>query len=555
MAAEPPRPPPLPALSGRSPRGAIRPGFPPEPAPEEVERLAGYLADESRLRGNADLVAFPESEAEVAALVREAGRRGAGVTVSAGRTGVVGGAVPLGGWVLSVERLDRVHGFTWHQQAREFRLRVGAGLPLDRLQRAIRAGRFPFAEPPDLSTRALLEEFRPVSTRWAFPPDPTETTARLGGMVASNASGARTFAFGPTRAHVRGLTVVLADGIVLDLPRGTSMGWTGQGWTLRRPDGSTVTIPAPVYGLPPTKHAAGYFTAPGGTGPVDPVDLFIGSEGTLGVITEVEIALRPLDGQEAEVVALFPGVGEACRYVDLMRAHREEPGFAVEALEYMDAASLGLLQGAVLPGEVSNRLPGGTTVAVFTGLRLKKGVADPLDAVARLIDEAGGSAGDSLAGVGGVDIARLKRIRHALPETINALVARVRERHPGITKLATDMAVPDRHLSEVMALYDADLRAAGLPHYIFGHIGNNHLHVNIVPRDPDDYGRGRDLYAGFARRVVAMAGSVSAEHGIGKLKKYLMPAQFGPDALESMKRLRRALDPDLRLGCGTLFDL
>ncbi|RCK78102.1 MAG: Glycolate dehydrogenase [Candidatus Ozemobacter sibiricus] len=568
---------------GRPATGSVRAGFEGWADPAAVGAYPGYLTDESRLQGRADLVAFPESEAEVVQLLQEAARADATVTVSAGRTGVVGGAVPPGGWVLSVERLDRVDRFTWDQASGEFRLRVGAGVPLAVLRRAIRSGRFPFAAPPDSVTCALLEEFRAQSTRWVFPPDPTEATAQIGGMAASNASGARTFAFGPTRAWVRGLTVVLADGLVLDLARGEHRRGPGQAWQISRAVGAgapvdagpspILTVPAPTWRIPAIKHAAGYFAAPGGA-PTDLLDLFIGSEGTLGVITAVEIALRRVEGLPVEVVAFFPHRRAACRFVHLMRAHRDDPAFVVEALEYLCADSLALLQAHVEPtlrrGSRTACRPAAPsispnhgvdgsfgvdqTVAVFVGLRLRREVAPGLAAVDRLIAEAGGLVEASLAAVGPVDQARLEHLRHALPETVNRLIASLREVHPGITKLGTDMAVPDEHLEAVMDLYAARLREAGLRHVMFGHIGNNHLHVNIIPRTPAEYDRGRALYLEFAREIVALGGSVSAEHGIGKLKKYLLPAQFDAQTLAAMRGLKRALDPAGRLGPGTLFE-
>ena len=536
-------------VQGRNPSGRVRPGFRLDIDPALVERFQGYLTDESRMKGSADLVAFPESEAEVAQTLGEASRLGAKVTVSAGRTGVVGGAVPLGGWGLSVEGMNQVSDFSWDQESGEFRLKVGPGLPLDKIQRAIRSAHFPFSQPPDSRTEALLEEFRGQSTRWIFAPDPTETTAQIGGMVASNASGARTFAFGSTRDHVRGLTIVLSDRTVLNLTRSACHNDNGR-ISIQRPDGSVIMVPQPSYRIPRTKHAAGYFTAP----KLDPIDLFIGSEGTLGVITEIEIALCRIDGQEAEVIAFFPDFLSGCRYVSAIRSHRESAGFDIESIEYLCADSLALLGKSMPAHGISNRFPEDGSVAVFTGIRIKEDVAEALSTVGRFISESGGNFDESLAAYGPVDLARIKHARHAIPESINAMVAKIKEVHPKITKLGTDMSVPDEFLTEVMQMYSRYLSEANLRFFIFGHIGNNHLHVNIIPRNPAEYDRGRSIYLDFARNVVGMGGSVSAEHGIGKLKKYLLETQFSGKALDEMKRVKRAMDPSLMLGYGTLFE-
>jgi D-lactate dehydrogenase (cytochrome) len=148
---------------------------------------------------------------------------------------------------------------------------------------------------------------------------------------------------------------------------------------------------------------------------------------------------------------------------------------------------------------------------------------------------------------------KMKQFRHAVPEQVNALIAERKRQHPGLTKLGTDLSVPDGRLKDVMALYRRDLQAAGLEHVIFGHIGNNHVHVNILPRDMRDYAAGKDLYRQWAQQVVAWGGSVSAEHGIGRLKKDLLAVMYGPEGIAAMRRLKALFDPANRLNPGRLF--
>ena len=140
------------------------------------------------------------------------------------------------------------------------------------------------------------------------------------------------------------------------------------------------------------------------------------------------------------------------------------------------------------------------------------------------------AGGDEAAGLAGIDDQALRDIRafrHAVPERINATIARRREQHPALHKLATDMAVEDQDLRWVYDLYEARLTAAGLDHAIFGHAGNNHFHVNILPRDDAELQRAKAIYAEFAAAIVARGGCVSAEHGIGRIKKHFLPVQYG----------------------------
>ncbi len=137
---------------------------------------------------------------------------------------------------------------------------------------------------------------------------------------------------------------------------------------------------------------------------------------------------------------------------------------------------------------------------------------------------------------------------------VNSAIDERRKIHPGLVKLGTDMSVPDSRLADVLALYEKDLAASGLEHLIFGHIGANHLHVNILPRHPADYDAGRALYSRWAAQVIAWGGSISAEHGIGKLKRDLFRQMAGDESIRKMRGLKRLFDPDSLLNPGTLFE-
>ena len=116
------------------------------------------------------------------------------------------------------------------------------------------------------------------------------------------------------------------------------------------------------------------------------------------------------------------------------------------------------------------------------------------------------------------------------------------------------MSVPDERLHEVMDLYRTTLAEAGLDSAAWGHIGNNHLHVNVLPRNAQDYAAGKELFVRWARAVTDMGGAVSAEHGVGKLKRDFLTVMYGPEHIAQMAALKRQLDPYCQLGRGNLFD-
>src|SRR5580692_2891077 len=246
-----------------------------------------YLTDASGYRGAAERVFVPESEAEIAEILREATATLTPVTIAGAGTGLTGGRVPHTGWVVSLERLRRLEIHSGYAVC-------GAGVLLR-----------------DLQTAAGPRQF--------YAPDPTENGASVGGSIATNASGSRSFLYGATRRHVRALRVVLVDGTTLDLKRG------------EKPPFDVPVAPAPAT----TKNTAGYYLRPD----IDYMDLFIGSEGTLGVVTEAELSLLPVPQELFTGVLFFESDEQALEAVDVWRGVR-----GLRMLEYLDGASLDLLR-------------------------------------------------------------------------------------------------------------------------------------------------------------------------------------------------------------------
>lgn len=490
--------------------------------------LADYLRDESRRVGRADRIAFPSTEADVLAALAEARAAQLPVTTQGARTGVTGGAVPEGGLILNLAHMDQI------LSAANGEMRVQPGATLA----AIRA-----AVPP----------------RFYFAPDPTEPSASIGGMISCNSSGALSFLHGPTRNHVLGLRVALANGDVVDLRRGRD-----QSAGLRFQLGS-VSGELPPLRRPAVKNAAGYFVDPD----MDLVDLFVGAEGTLGVVTEATLHLLPAPGAVWGLMAFLPSTSAVVGFVNALRqgtgvrgqesGDRKQETAALAALEYFDSNCLAFLRehadelaskGIAVPA-----LPDGSACVYAEWHAPDAAAAEAaLMAAAERLPEFGGDPDACILADNPHDLEKLKLFRHSAPEMVNSAIDERRKIHPGLVKLGTDMSVPDARLADVLALYEKDLAASGLEHLIFGHIGANHLHVNILPRHPADYDAGRALYARWAAQVIAWGGSISAEHGIGKLKRDLFRQMAGDASLAQMRALKKIFDPDNLLNPGTLFE-
>jgi len=224
-------------------------------------------------------------------------------------------------------------------------------------------------------------------------------------------------------------------------------------------------------------------------------------------------------------------------------------------MEYMDSNSLGLLRNLV----EENQLPTGIRLpADKTGTAILSEFAydDPTEAIRLLqapLEKFGSSLETAVSGLEERDRKSLRTLRHAIPEAINKIVARRKSNIPGMHKISTDTAVPNNKLDFLVRQYTERLSASGLEHYMFGHIAENHLHVNIIPRNAEELPKAEKLAEELAREAVGMGGTVSAEHGIGKLKRKLLSIQYDQEAISQMLRTKIALDPNMIMCPGNIF--
>lgn len=439
------------------------------------------LQDASGYRGHADRMLTPTSETEVVEILREAARQSVPVTVAGALTGLTGGAIPSGGTVISTAKLNRLEVLAGYAVA-------GPGVLLKDLQAAAAAsGRF-------------------------YAPDPTEYTASIGGTIATNASGSRSFRYGDTRRHVQGLRVALMDGRVLDVRRGDR-------------------IDFPVHAIPlphTTKHTAGFRLQP----EMDWIDLFVGSEGILGVVTEATLQLLPTPDELLGGVIFFSSDHQALNAIDQWRSVS-----GLRMIEYFDRGAL----------DLAGSRPAAAESALLIEDELRN--ESDLDKWQERIESSGALVDECWFAFTDGDRERFRRFRHSVPERVNDTV-----RRNGFMKLGSDYAVPLDRNREMLAYYRRRLNEEFCGAFvIFGHIGDAHVHVNILPRSQAEFDRAKDVMVEFARHAVALGGTVSAEHGLGKRKAYLLSIQYTEQEIEAMKQVKRRLDPRWLLGRGNLL--
>lgn len=510
-----------------------------------------YLSDESKLTlGAFDWLFFPANEAELCAVVEEMGRRKVKVAVCGARTGLAGGCVPNQGALIALDKFNRINGLHYDSHAEEWRVQAGCAVSLGELNHCLAAKSFPDLErSADEVAQMMLARFKQDAARYFYPPDPTETSASLGGTVATNASGSRTYRYGPTRDWVRGIRVVLANGELLSIPRGKYFASPSGRFVIHDAAGSAREFRVPDYPVPRTKSAAGYFAAPH----MDLIDLFIGSEGTLGIVTAVEVGLLPWKPRIAMILFLE----DDDQAVTLVPRLRQEKRLTLNLLEFYSRYALNMLRDRQRedPSAVDMPpIPADAGAALF--MELPVDPADDevnLETLAAVLDDCDISMENSWAAVEPKDMERFRKFRHMLPETVTGIIAERKKTHPQLHRVSADLAVPDEHLDAMWQVYHSTLERSGLEWLAYGHIGNNHLHVNVLPRDQHELTMAMGHYMDFARTAVGFGGTVSAEHGIGKIKAKFMGVMFDDRQLAQMRAVKTALDPDAMLGPGNIF--
>jgi D-lactate dehydrogenase (cytochrome) len=295
--------------------------------------------------------------------------------------------------------------------------------------------------------------------------------------------------------------------------------------------------------MPITKNAAGYFSRPG----MDLIDLFIGAEGTLGIITEIEIALSPTLGETFDLVAFFPEENQA---VDFMLAAKRAGDKTINFFEFFDDNTLQMLKKSY------PHIPLNVKAAIYIEQETNE-----VEVLAPRLEKFGASLDTCWVGMDDAQKEELVKFRHAVPEHINEIF----KQHHSI-KLATDIAVPTDKFKEMFDYYKSQLQTSNFKINLndqnhkshiffikFGHIGENHLHVNLVPLSERAIPLAKEIILKFIRKAVNLGGTVSAEHGIGKIKHAYLKEMYGQAGIDEMIRVKKIFDPQWILNQENIF--
>jgi len=449
-----------------------------------AEKYQEYLIDESKFSGTADSISFPESEAEISMILKEMKRSDTPITIQGGKTGIVGGAVPLEGHIMNLREMNRMKEFQ-RQDAANGLITVEAGMSLAKLQEVI------------------ARETRKNPLIW--PPSPTEGTASIGGILAAAAKGTGAFHYGDTRQYVQAIRLIDGRGKVQYLDR----------W-----------VQADSYLL----------------------DQILGGEGIYGVITEATLILVPDYEEKWGISFFFKELSQTDSFVQGLLAADEECQNNIIAAEYFDKNTIDQIEARKSNMAKIKEIPDvedGNKHMVYVEIGGSEEEIERTAAILmELAEESDSDAESAWAVSGETEIQKMHAFRHAAAETANLLIEEARRTEPRITKLGTDIPQKHKTLKEAVELYQSDLNSEGIDFCMFGHCRDMHLHVNILPKTYEEYQKGKEMIGVWIKTVQHEEGKIGAEHGIGKLKKKWRDYILSEEEQQQMLELKEVMNPD-----------
>jgi D-lactate dehydrogenase (cytochrome) len=347
----------------------------------------------------------------------------------------------------------------------------------------------------DVEAGVIYKELNKTLSRHGlfFPPDPG-AAATIGGMIGNNASGIRTVRYGATKDHVMRLVVVLPGGDVIRI------------------------------GNRARKSSSGY----------DLIHLFVGAEGTLGLVTEATLKLAGLPANFMAIRVTFPEVKNATDTVFQVMSS----GFSPAAMEFLDSNVIGVLNRD--RNLTMQEKP--TLLMEFDGFS-NEGLRAEMTYIEEICTGNGSLYIDK--GIGQEERDRLWEMRHLTFESI-------KRQHSGLLPLIMDVAVPLSRYSDMVAFIKQEVH--DLLAYVFGHAGDGNIHVIVmdVPADGRRWARVDEAHRRIVEKALAFEGTCTGEHGVGIGKRGFLAEEHG-NSLELMKRLKGLIDPEGLFNPGKIF--
>lgn len=459
------------------------------------ERIERYSED-AMMRGSPDAVLVARDDKEVAEVIAYCNAKLIPVTFCGSQTSETGSSVALEGLIISTEKLEGVTEISDHGGEPVAIVRPGT-ITAD-FQRAVSDAGF----------------FYPVAPT-------SRDECRIGANIATNASGEDSYKYGPVRQYIRELEIILADGSRRVLKR------------------------EPKEKPSAERNRAGFFT-----GWKNPIDLVIGSEGTLGFVSKAIFAILPAANEFFSALIPFSLNSDAISFAsDIMESRL---ALSPRALELIDKGALELMRTAQGFPKIADE------INAFLYIKQEyKDLSEKDALLAKWYEETAKRAGEKLSEY--ILIADTPREqedfrlwRHRIPE-LSGEIGRGFWADGG-AKIGSDWWVPTTHIRQMMDFFYKLAEATGLQHMGYAHIGVGNPHTNIIAKNAKEKKLALDVLTSCCKKTVELGGGVAGEHGLGKLHADLLSIQHPPEAIEKMRKWKREYDPNWILGRGNIFE-
>jgi glycolate oxidase len=451
----------------------------------DPEILAAYNEDALGIKGKFKGLFRPNSEAEVIDMVQDCAARKLPLTAQGLRSSLTGAAICEEGAALSLERMNRlIH------------------IDVERKSAVIEPG-------------IILSDFKKsvIEAGLMYAPDPTSADeCTLGGNVATNASGSRSLKYGATINWVQGLRIVDGRGRVLEVKNSIS-----------------------------GKMCAGYGAM------YRPTQLFVGSEGTLGIVTRIEVSLTELPANVFVGIVFFRDLKSA---IDFTIEAIHEPAYKPASMEFLDQACLEIIR----PKAKGIAIPADARAMIYFEQEYNDDSEKDrwLNLWFPLVEKHTPFSDDTQIAISPKEKKHLYDLRHHVPSKTNEESIKVVK--TGGCKISTDWVVPHNRLHDLFKYFDEIRGPLGDMTVIrFGHLGSGHPHFNFIARTREEKIIASEIDDLMAKKAVALGGCVAGEHGIGKMKHRQLALQYPPQIIGAMKALKREFDPAGIMAPGNIF--
>ncbi|MEI6089647.1 MAG: FAD-binding oxidoreductase [bacterium] len=469
------------------------------------DEFTSYLSDASNYKGFADELYIPADFDELERIITECGKINKNITIRGAGTSTTGSSAPNGGVIISMEKLNTVLDFDLTNKT----IVVQSGITLKELD-------------DYLSPFGLY-----------LPVDPTEKNATIGGNISTNASGAKSYKYGSIINHIEQIKICCMN------------------------DNYTLTnhhyIIEYIYNKTILKNASGYLLD-------NNCGFLFGSEGTLGVIKEVKIKLKDKPENSLMFLVFFENNDDllsalkSLKSIDInpMLKHGvDNSNLQISSktfldpclIEYFDYNSLKLLSKGI------PNIPENAISALWIEQECSNSeVNDLLDLWFEFFADIIPLVNETITFIDEASKRKFVELRHSIPEHINEKISSY-----GTIKVASDTAVPDVNFKEHFVFINNLMENQKLESFIFGHIGNSHLHCNIIPKNENDIKTAKELVDQINYHAISLNGTISAEHGIGKIKNRYFKKMISQEELKKMLNIKNKFDPNSIFGNGNIF--